>query len=103
MDAVRRYQKVGDMESSLVADRVVGSHTDQVLLELLLEDSEWVDAQFEAIMAASGIGDRPLAGTLSRAVAPTSTNRDTVHGPSRPRSRRLLPVRSSARERSPPR
>ncbi|CAH0123124.1 hypothetical protein SRABI121_00303 [Microbacterium sp. Bi121] len=38
--------------------------TQQATLELLLQDREWVQAQFAAIMTASGFGDRVILGTL---------------------------------------
>lgn len=38
--------------------------TRQDTLELLLQDREWVAAQFAGIMTASGFGDRVAVGTL---------------------------------------
>ncbi len=38
--------------------------TRQDTLALLLQDREWVAAQFAAIMTASGFGDRVIVGTL---------------------------------------
>ncbi len=39
--------------------------TQQAILASLLQDQEWVAAQFAAIMTASGFGDRVIVGTLS--------------------------------------
>lgn len=41
------------------------SATQQDTLILLLQDREWVNTQFAAIMATSGFGDRVIVRTLS--------------------------------------
>ncbi|GAB3123640.1 hypothetical protein HNR05_001898 [Leifsonia psychrotolerans] len=40
------------------------SNTRQNSLELLLQDSEWVETEFAAIMKTAGFGDRLIVGTI---------------------------------------
>ncbi len=73
--------------------------TQQDTLALLLQDREWVAAQFAAIMTASGFGDRVIVGTLPD---PPHDRRPRVRygNPRWHRSRRR--VTAAPRVRSPP-
>ena len=84
--------------------RDIGSRSeldfDEVLWELELRGSDWVDAEFAAILIASGFGDRVICAAGPRpfeGFAQTATSR-------RGRSRREEDRRKPAsRVRSPPR
>lgn len=71
-------------------------------LELLLEDREWLETEFAAIMNASGFGDRFIVGNIpaqpyrDRAASTPDTTRG-VQGATRFRS-----STSGSRVRSPP-
>ncbi len=39
--------------------------TQQDTFQLLLQDREWVQAQFVTIMNTAGFGDRPIVGTIA--------------------------------------
>jgi hypothetical protein len=72
--------------------------SEELEIEPLLLDSEWIDAEFAAIMIASGFGDRIIAGTDPR---PVAAARPTT--PARRRRRREIDrQRISSRVRSPP-
>ncbi len=74
--------------------------TQQDTLELLLQDRDWVAAQFAAIMTSSGFGDRVIAGTL-----PSSWSLGRRRGTEAPRwlPQTRRPIRGAvARVRSPP-
>lgn len=67
-------------------------------LELLLHDHEWVDAEFAAIMTASGFGDRIIVDTEPRPLAAMRPKTFVRHR----RSRELDARHRSSRVRSPP-
>lgn len=75
----------------------------QDTVELLLQDRNWVEAEFAAIMNASGLGDRLIVATM-----PTPPKRDrrastpdtSCRGPGARRFRSKTP---GSRVRSPPR
>ncbi len=55
---------------------------EELEIEPLLLDSEWIDAEFAAIMIASGFGDRIIADTAPRPVGlarPTAPARRRGH------------------------
>lgn len=75
--------------------------TQQDTLELLLQDREWVTAQFAAIMTACGFGDRVILETLP---CPPHNHVSRVWG-GKPGWRlvdRLPAARVRSRVRSPP-
>jgi len=77
--------------------------TQQDTLELLLQDREWIQAQFAAIMNASGFGDRLIVGTI-----PCPPYSDRVRWASDPNravvaASWLRMASSGSRVRSPPR
>jgi hypothetical protein len=77
--------------------------TQQGALELLLQDRGWVEAEFAAIMNASGVDDPLLVGTIPR---PPQRDRDTwtpTTTREAPGADRLRPTKSASRVRSPPR
>jgi hypothetical protein len=77
---------------------LVESDIDDLGLEPLLLDSEWVDSEFAAIMIASGFGDRIIAGTDPRPVVATRPTAPACRRGHREVDRR----HASSRVRSPP-
>lgn len=85
--------------TATAVDSTPATRTDP--LELLLEDREWVTAQFAAIMKASGFRDRVIIETL--ADPPHRRVRWVRHGHPGWRSLGGTPVtRVASRVRSPP-
>lgn len=75
--------------------------TQQDTLALLLQDREWVETEFAAIMTASGFGDRVIVGTLPG--PPHGHRRQVREGDPRWRPACPLPVvGAESRVRSPP-
>lgn len=77
-------------------------YTDQDALELLLADGEWVQAEFAAIIRASGFGNRTIVGTIPHPPHRDRLRwaRDAVCGGSK--MTRRGPRTSISRVRSPP-
>lgn len=75
--------------------------TQQDTLELLLQDPEWVTAQFEAIMTVSGFDDRVILGTLPDPPH-DHISRIYARNPGWRPLDRLTAARVSSRVRSPP-
>ena len=78
------------------------SATQQDTLEVLLQDREWVEAEFAAIMNIAGFGDRIIVGTI-----PCSPHRDRVRWTHNATSNvaarsRIRTRQSGSRVRSPP-
>lgn len=77
------------------------SATQQDTLTVLLQDREWVDAQFATIMIASGFGDRVIVGVLPD--PPHGERRRIRDGsPSWRDQERVPPAALRSRIRSPP-
>lgn len=79
------------------------SATQQDTLVLLLQDQEWVNTQFAAIMATSGFGDRVIVRTLSD---PPRDHKWSIRGDGSSvwrKSSRPWAVEVAGRVRSPPR
>ena len=76
--------------------------TEPDLLELLMQDREWVEAEFQAILKASGLGDPLAIGTVRRPprrFASTGPRHQTRPGE---HARWLRTTPTESRVRSPP-
>lgn len=70
-------------------------------LTLLMQDRDWVTAQFKAIMSLSGLGDRVIVGVFPERPADNDPRAGDEH-PQWPATNRYSAARASPKERSPP-